>query len=121
AVRIEVEGCVGRGGHGVRNGSRDERRSTALRGAAPQAGARDVRWTRCALSHAPGQSAGRFSPSAAGVTGGTGTAALNACAKLKARLPAEPRHPRAVETLCEAVALWCGRKVLAALAADNPD
>jgi hypothetical protein len=40
---------------------------------------------------------------------------------LKARLPAEPRHPRAVETLCEAVALWCGRKVLAALAADNPD
>lgn len=40
---------------------------------------------------------------------------------LKARLPAEPAHPRAVETLCEAVALWCNQKVHAALAADNPD
>jgi hypothetical protein len=39
---------------------------------------------------------------------------------LKARLPHSPQHPRAVATLCEAVALWCGRPVRAALAADGP-
>jgi len=38
---------------------------------------------------------------------------------LKARLPQEPQHPRAIQTLCEAVALWCGRPVRAALAADG--
>jgi len=36
---------------------------------------------------------------------------------LKARLPAVPAHPRALATLCEAVALWCGQPVRAALAA----
>lgn len=40
---------------------------------------------------------------------------------LKARLPHGPKHPRAVETLCEAMALWCGRPVSCALAADGPD
>lgn len=40
---------------------------------------------------------------------------------LKARLPHGPAHPRAVETFCEALALWCGRKVCAALVADGPD
>lgn len=40
---------------------------------------------------------------------------------LKARLPHSPAHPRAVETLCEAIALWCGRKVRAVLAADGPE
>lgn len=39
---------------------------------------------------------------------------------LKARLPHWPIHPRAIETLCEALALWCGRKVCAALVADGP-
>lgn len=39
---------------------------------------------------------------------------------LKARLPHGPGHPRALLTLCEAVALWCGRPVRAALAADGP-
>lgn len=39
---------------------------------------------------------------------------------LKARLP-PPGHPRALATLCEAVALWCGRRVRAALAADAPE
>lgn len=38
---------------------------------------------------------------------------------LKARLAAEPRHPRALATLLEAVALWQGRHVRAALAADE--
>ena len=41
-------------------------------------------------------------------------------ALLKARLPATPCHPRAVETLAEAVALWCGRRVRAALAVAEP-
>ncbi len=40
---------------------------------------------------------------------------------LKARLPHSPKHPRAVETLCEAIALWCGRNVCAALVVDGPD
>lgn len=40
---------------------------------------------------------------------------------LKARLPHSPHHPRALATFCEAVALWCGRKVHAAVAADGPD
>jgi len=39
---------------------------------------------------------------------------------LKARMPHTPHHPRALVTLCEAVALWCGRPVRAALAADGP-
>jgi len=39
---------------------------------------------------------------------------------LKAKLPDAPRHPRALATLCEAVALWCGRPVRAAFAADGP-
>lgn len=34
---------------------------------------------------------------------------------LKARMPVEPAHPRALEVLCEAIALWCGEPVLAAL------
>lgn len=37
-------------------------------------------------------------------------------AMMKARLPVEPRHPRAVEVLCEAIALWCGQPVRAVLA-----
>lgn len=37
---------------------------------------------------------------------------------LKARLPVEPRHPRALEVLCEAIALWCGKPVRAALDVD---
>jgi hypothetical protein len=40
---------------------------------------------------------------------------------LKARMPHSPHHPRALATLCEAMALWCGRRVHAALAADGPD
>ena len=40
---------------------------------------------------------------------------------LKARMPHSPHHPRAVAAFCEAVALWCGRPVRAALAADGPD
>lgn len=39
---------------------------------------------------------------------------------LKARLRPAPRNPRAIEALCNAVALWCGRKVCAALAVDAP-
>jgi hypothetical protein len=35
---------------------------------------------------------------------------------LKARLPDAPAHPRALETLAEGVALWCGRPVYVALA-----
>ncbi len=42
-------------------------------------------------------------------------------ALLKARLPYAPRHPRALASFCEALALWCGRKVHAALAADGSD
>lgn len=38
---------------------------------------------------------------------------------LKARLTREPAHPRALWTLLEAIALWQGRKVRAALAADD--
>lgn len=30
---------------------------------------------------------------------------------LKARLPHSPQHPRALEALCEALALWCNRSV----------
>jgi hypothetical protein len=36
---------------------------------------------------------------------------------LKARLPHAPEHPRALQALCEAMALWCGRAVRCALAA----
>lgn len=38
---------------------------------------------------------------------------------LKARLAREPSHPRAVSTLLEAIALWQGMPVRAALAADE--
>jgi hypothetical protein len=38
---------------------------------------------------------------------------------LKARLSAEPHHPRALSTLLESIALWQGRHVRAALAADE--
>lgn len=38
---------------------------------------------------------------------------------LKARLPSTPMHPRALQTLCEALALWCGQPVRAALAVDD--
>jgi hypothetical protein len=38
---------------------------------------------------------------------------------LKARLRRDPAHPRAMETLLEAVALWQGVPVRAALAADD--
>jgi len=38
---------------------------------------------------------------------------------LKARLCPEPKHPRALATLLEAVALWQGKHVRAALAADE--
>ncbi len=34
---------------------------------------------------------------------------------LKARLPDGPQHPRALETLAEGVALWCGRPLYVAL------
>ena len=39
---------------------------------------------------------------------------------LKARLPAEPAHPRAVQWLLESVALWQGTAVRAALCAGAP-
>lgn len=39
---------------------------------------------------------------------------------LKARLPNLPAHPRALPTLCEAVALWCGRPVHAAVGVGGP-
>jgi hypothetical protein len=39
---------------------------------------------------------------------------------LTARLPHTPRHPRAVATLAEALALWVGRRVHVALAAAGP-
>ena len=34
---------------------------------------------------------------------------------LKARLPDVPQHPRALETLAEGIALWCGRPLYVAL------
>ena len=37
------------------------------------------------------------------------------CPVLKARLPDAPQHPRALETLAEGVALWCGRPLYVAL------
>lgn len=37
---------------------------------------------------------------------------------LKARFPAVPQHPRALETLAEGVALWYNRPLYAALAVD---
>ena len=40
---------------------------------------------------------------------------------LRARLPHAPSHPRAVQALCEAVALWSGRKVCVALIVEGPD
>jgi hypothetical protein len=39
---------------------------------------------------------------------------------LKARLPEAPRHPRALETLAKAVALWYGRPLYAALGVPPP-
>ena len=38
---------------------------------------------------------------------------------LKARLRRDPSHPRALATLLEAIALWQGMRVQAALAADD--
>jgi hypothetical protein len=38
---------------------------------------------------------------------------------LKARLSRRPQHPRALATLLEAIALWEGKKVRAALVADG--
>ncbi len=49
------------------------------------------------------------------VTNGAGRTLLTAC------LPHGPRHPRSIPTLCEALALWCGRPVHAALAVVGPD
>lgn len=40
---------------------------------------------------------------------------------LKARLRRDPPHPRALATLLEAVALWQGTRVRAALAADDEE
>ncbi len=40
---------------------------------------------------------------------------------LKARLRGSPKHPRAMATLLEAIALWQGRPVRAALSADAKD
>lgn len=40
---------------------------------------------------------------------------------LKARLRHDPAHPRALATLLEAVALWQGSQVRAALAADDEE
>jgi hypothetical protein len=40
---------------------------------------------------------------------------------LKAHLPARPSHPRALSTLLEAMALWHGTKVRAALCVDDED
>jgi hypothetical protein len=34
---------------------------------------------------------------------------------LKARLPEAPQHPRALETLAEGIALWCGQPLYGAL------
>ena len=40
---------------------------------------------------------------------------------VKARLRRAPSHPRAMATLLEAIALWQGKKVRAALAVDDAD
>ena len=40
---------------------------------------------------------------------------------LKARLPQSPQHPRAIQALAEALALWFNRPVHAAIAADGPE
>ena len=40
---------------------------------------------------------------------------------LKARLPAAPQHPRALEALAEGVALWYGRPLSVALAVGAAD
>jgi len=40
---------------------------------------------------------------------------------LKARLPDVPQHPRALETLAEGVALWCGRSLYVALGVADED
>jgi hypothetical protein len=40
---------------------------------------------------------------------------------LRARLPHSPSDPRAVAMLCEAVALWCGTKVCAALVVEGSE
>jgi hypothetical protein len=40
---------------------------------------------------------------------------------LKARLPDVPQHPRALETLAEGVALWCGRPLYVALGVADED
>jgi hypothetical protein len=40
---------------------------------------------------------------------------------LKARLPDAPHHPRALETLAEGIALWCGCPLYAALGVTAED
>lgn len=40
---------------------------------------------------------------------------------LKARLPAAPQHPRALQTLAEGLALWCARPLHAVLAVADQD
>jgi len=40
---------------------------------------------------------------------------------LKTRLPEAPHHPRALETLADGVALWCGRPLYAALGVPADD
>lgn len=40
---------------------------------------------------------------------------------LKARLSRSPQHPRAMATLLEAIALWQGRQIRAALCVDDKD
>ena len=38
---------------------------------------------------------------------------------LEARLPHGPQHPQALQRLCEAMALWCGRELRVVLAVDG--
>jgi hypothetical protein len=40
---------------------------------------------------------------------------------LKARLPDGPEHPRALETLAESIALWCGQPLYVALGVADGD
>ena len=38
---------------------------------------------------------------------------------LKARLPPDPQHPRAIAAIAEGLALWCGKPVRAAVSVDG--
>lgn len=40
---------------------------------------------------------------------------------LEARLPHGPGHPQALQRMCEALALWCGRPLHVVLAVDGAD